>query len=177
MSFTKVPFQLDFLPFLPIFGWGMVSAVGLCWLTSTLGASVGSGAEAVLCTFLILIMMWTVQCLVRWRASAFGYAVPALLWPCWWPVLKSMTLREVDPATGVVLLRFTQTWYSGVWLKALVEVGLLALFAWTVMRTPRASGSHVSDTSVGHAVLSAACATSPTSEVSTRATTSMRSTP
>lgn len=152
MSFTKDRFQLDFLPFLPIFSWGMASAIGLCWLTSTLGASVGSGGEAVLCTFLILIMMWTVQSLVGWRASAFGYALPALLWPCWWPVLKSMTLREVDPASGVVLLRSTQTWYNGVWLKALVEVGLLVLFACTAIRTPRASETYVDDTSAGHAL-------------------------
>jgi hypothetical protein len=152
MAYTNVRLQLDFLAFLPMFGGGMVSAIGLWWLTSTLGASVASGAEAVLCTFLVLVMMWTVQSLVGWRASTVAYAAPALVWPYWWTVLNSMASRQVDPASGVVPFRFAQTWYSGVWFKALVETGLLALFAWAVTRTLRASGNRLGDASAGHAV-------------------------
>lgn len=138
-----------------MFGGAMASAIGLWWLTSKLGASVASGAEAVLCAFLILSMMWTVQSLVGLRASSVGYAVPALLWPCWWPVLKSMASRQVDSVSGVVPLRFAQTWYSGVWFKVLVEFGLLALFAWVLVRALRASATRPSETSAAHAVLSA----------------------
>jgi len=137
MSFTKVRFQADLPPFLSLLAVGIASALSLWCVTYALGASFGAGAEAALRSCLVMTVACGIQSLIRWPASVVGCAVPALLWPCWWPALKSMALRRVDPATGVVPLHWQQTWYDSPWCKTLVEIGLLALFAWAVTHARR----------------------------------------
>lgn len=135
----KIRLQPEIRPFLPIFAAGMTCVVGLWWLTCALGASFASGAEAVFWSFLVLALIWAAQSMTDLSGSTAGYTAAVLLWPCWWPLMHSMALRQVDSATGVAPLRLCQTWYSSVWFKVLVEIGLLVLLAWAVMCRRRQS--------------------------------------
>ncbi|WP_296229257.1 hypothetical protein [Ralstonia sp. UBA689] len=137
MQLTRYKLRSDLPSFLPMLTVSTAGTFSLWGLTFALGASFGSGAEALLGSCMLLIAAYGAQLLTRRWARTIGYATPALVWPCWWPVLTSMALRQIDPATGVVPLRFAQAWYSSVWFKVLVEIGLLVLFALAVMRTRR----------------------------------------
>jgi hypothetical protein len=133
----------DYFPFSPILAGGMAGAFGLWWLACAIGTSFASGAQAVVCSAMVLVLIGAAQSVKGVSASTTGYAALVLLWPCWWPVTTSIALHQVDPATGVVPLHAVHTWYTGVWLKALVEVGLLVLLAWTVTRARRTSWKFV----------------------------------
>ncbi|WP_439890860.1 hypothetical protein ACS7SF_17125 [Ralstonia sp. 25C] len=122
---------------LRLFSGGVLCLGCLCWLFSSVGASFTTIVFAVFASLLVFFLAIAFQLISSCPTNIVGCISLALLWPCWWSVLTSIAIRQVNPETGVVPLRSVETWYSCASFKWLIELGLVALLAWVIRREAR----------------------------------------